>query len=626
MKLRKVSINNYLSLKDVTLSFGDMTILVGKNGSGKTNILEALYRFFSDFNAVGATSSGLTEYYWFNKDTTNPIRISVELELDEEDFKKIFYFLPNTLHNSLKTLYGEKIFMLSISRQIDPHQYMWRTEYLRWGDIHLVKNDSPINLDEFLRNLFPEAVTKDFVLYLFTPHEMAGDRLLVDISKKVAYFPNVLVDLLARIGLIKISKDTIGQNYKDWCEQQGIKLTGRPPIIEETPFLLRIEPPDLIVTNLLSSITNNIRGKFRFIPATRDEKYVAGTRNPIVDSSLLSTQSKLSVSMIREEELKWSTFRNWVERFLERRVEPNPTELVVTENSLRIPVRFLGGGEQEIFALMCHFLDKGFIYGIEEPENHLHPEYLKKFFKFFKEISKERQLILTTHTPLLVDKTNIENNWLVKREKGETKVQQLKDREELKQVLLELGLVPSDIYFKDFILFVEGDTEKEVIPILAEKLRFEDMIDRIFINPIGGEGKLEYHFRIWLGILNILPIEYLVLLDKHSEMHVVEVIKKLNLDSSRFYIFEKGSIEDYYPVELVMKALRDLFGIEIKEDEIDLGIPMDKAIERILDKYSKKRRGWKVDIGKYVASQMTEEQIPKEIKEILERIKKQLSS
>jgi hypothetical protein len=419
---------------------------------------------------------------------------------------------------------------------------------------------------------------------------MAGDRLLVDISKKVAYFPNVLVDLLARIGLIKISKDTIGQNYKDWCEQQGIKLTGRPPIIEETPFFLRIEPPDLIVTNLLSSIANNIRGKFRFIPATRDEKYVVGTRNPIVDSSLLSTQSKLSVSMIREDELKWSTFRNWVERFLERRVEPNPTELLVTENGLRVPVRFLGGGEQEVFALMWHFLDKGFIYGIEEPENHLHPEYLKKLFKFFKEISKERQIILTTHTPLLVDKTNIENNWLVKREKGETKIQQLKDREELKLVLLELGLVPSDIYFKDFVLFVEGDTEKEVIPILAEKLGFEDIIDRIFINPIGGEGKLEYHFRIWLGILNILPIEYLVLLDKHSEMHVVEVIKKLNLDSNKFYIFDKGSIEDYYPVELVMKALRDLFGIEIKEDEINLGIPMDKAIEHILDKYSKKKK------------------------------------
>jgi predicted ATP-dependent endonuclease of OLD family len=275
---------------------------------------------------------------------------------------------------------------------------------------------------------------------------------------------------------------------------------------------------------------------------------------------------------------------------------------------------------------MWHFLDKGFIYGIEEPENHLHPEYLKKLFKFFKEISKERQIILTTHTPLLVDKTNIENNWLVKREKGETKVQQLKDREELKLVLLELGLVPYDFYFKDFILFVEGDTEKEVIPILAEKLGLEDIIDRVIINPIGGGGKLESHFRIWLGILNILPIEYLVLLDKHSEMHVVEVIKKLNLDSSRFYIFEKGSIEDYYPVELVMKALKDLFGIEIKEEEINLGIPMDKTIEHILDKYSKKRRGWKVDIGKYVASQMIKEQIPKEVKEILERIKKQLSS
>jgi AAA15 family ATPase/GTPase len=44
MKLRKVTINNYLSLKNVTLSFGDLTILVGRNGSGKTSILEALPR------------------------------------------------------------------------------------------------------------------------------------------------------------------------------------------------------------------------------------------------------------------------------------------------------------------------------------------------------------------------------------------------------------------------------------------------------------------------------------------------------------------------------------------------------------------------------------------------------
>jgi predicted ATPase len=35
MKLRKVTINNYLSLKDVTLSFSDIAILVGKMGLEK---------------------------------------------------------------------------------------------------------------------------------------------------------------------------------------------------------------------------------------------------------------------------------------------------------------------------------------------------------------------------------------------------------------------------------------------------------------------------------------------------------------------------------------------------------------------------------------------------------------
>ncbi|MBO3842196.1 MAG: AAA family ATPase [Candidatus Brockarchaeota archaeon] len=42
MKLREVTINNYLSLKEVTLRFSDLTVLIGKNGSGKTSIMEAL--------------------------------------------------------------------------------------------------------------------------------------------------------------------------------------------------------------------------------------------------------------------------------------------------------------------------------------------------------------------------------------------------------------------------------------------------------------------------------------------------------------------------------------------------------------------------------------------------------
>ena len=47
IKLEKVKIKNYKSLKDVSFSIKDNLVLVGKNNSGKTNILEALNLAFN---------------------------------------------------------------------------------------------------------------------------------------------------------------------------------------------------------------------------------------------------------------------------------------------------------------------------------------------------------------------------------------------------------------------------------------------------------------------------------------------------------------------------------------------------------------------------------------------------
>ena len=40
--IRKVRVNNYKSIVDVALDLGRVTVLIGANGSGKSNILEAI--------------------------------------------------------------------------------------------------------------------------------------------------------------------------------------------------------------------------------------------------------------------------------------------------------------------------------------------------------------------------------------------------------------------------------------------------------------------------------------------------------------------------------------------------------------------------------------------------------
>lgn len=47
MRLESVHISNFRSLKDVTVTFDGLTVLIGANSSGKTSVLEAL-RFFDE--------------------------------------------------------------------------------------------------------------------------------------------------------------------------------------------------------------------------------------------------------------------------------------------------------------------------------------------------------------------------------------------------------------------------------------------------------------------------------------------------------------------------------------------------------------------------------------------------
>jgi len=62
-------------------------------------------------------------------------------------------------------------------------------------------------------------------------------------------------------------------------------------------------------------------------------------------------------------------------------------------SDLLLPVSLVGGGYQEIVAL-AHELQKepDVAYGLEEPEQHLHPELARQLLDVLKGISKDRQI------------------------------------------------------------------------------------------------------------------------------------------------------------------------------------------------------------------------------------------
>lgn len=81
---------------------------------------------------------------------------------------------------------------------------------------------------------------------------------------------------------------------------------------------------------------------------------------------------------------------------------------------------------------------------IEEPENSIHPWILKRFLDRCREVSTERQILLTTHSPLVVASAKPDELYLFERKSGETGVTRAIDREGalpqlIKKDFLDLG-------------------------------------------------------------------------------------------------------------------------------------------------------------------------------------------
>ena len=127
----------------------------------------------------------------------------------------------------------------------------------------------------------------------------------------------------------------------------------------------------------------------------------------------------------------------------------------------------LSSGEQSfirlIFLLYSHDLHNGLLM-IDEPEIHLHPQAQKEFLKLIEEmIDKQHiQVILSTHSPSLINETNIHNVFRCTKLKGETKIyansQHGKQSDSTLLQLLKFDAI-AKVFFVDKIILVEGDTD-----------------------------------------------------------------------------------------------------------------------------------------------------------------------
>lgn len=130
------------------------------------------------------------------------------------------------------------------------------------------------------------------------------------------------------------------------------------------------------------------------------------------------------------------------------------------------------------------------IIAIEEPESHLHPGAMHSLREVLETLTTENQLVITTHSPLFVERGNISKNVIVDSSNAKTP----KDISSIRQIL---GIKASDnLVNASYVLVVEGAEDAvaltSLLPYLSPEIGKAMKHHQFVIEQIGGASNLSY--------------------------------------------------------------------------------------------------------------------------------------
>ncbi|MFZ3072012.1 MAG: hypothetical protein WA162_02070, partial [Thermodesulfobacteriota bacterium] len=190
---------------------------------------------------------------------------------------------------------------------------------------------------------------------------------------------------------------------------------------------------------------------------------------------------------------------------------------------------------------------------------------IQRLSSVLNEISTQQQVIITTHSPLLVDRTKINNNILVNKSKALA-------AKNIVQIRNILGVQVSDnLTSASWVLLVEGEEDKRIIKTwltaLSTKLKKEFEANQIIIDDLQGGANLSYKLSQYK---NLMCNTFSYLDNDPCALKSFERAKTqglINLDSIVFSVCPGraySEIEDLITPDTYIESIQNKFGVTLK--------------------------------------------------------------
>ena len=209
------------------------------------------------------------------------------------------------------------------------------------------------------------------------------------------------------------------------------------------------------------------------------------------------------------------------------------------------------------------------VIAIEEPESHLHPSAIEVLRKSIVALSEKSQVIISTHNPQFVNRSEITSNIIV----DDGNAREAANIREIREIL---GVKLSDnLYGAKLILFVEGITDREILTPLFEKksrkLKKALSDKELVIQPISGTDHIELH----LSMAKSMVSDFYVFLDNdEAGRNAVKRCQSINLLDVKDYMLttyddmaKESEIEDMLSENLYERTIFEKYGVKINIGE-----------------------------------------------------------
>ncbi|MDG9544955.1 AAA family ATPase [Streptococcus pneumoniae] len=484
MKLTKVIINNFRSFgESQIIELNNQTVLIGNNSSGKTTVLQALSKLFSDKQndrIIKKSDFHLPKGSRPGENTRN-LFIETIFEFDELDGTPYSQAIPSFFEHFTVSKDGAKPF-LRIRLESS-----WEDDGTVEGSIdtqfYYISSDEDTIRDEDKHRAPRKDLDKIRVLYVpasRTPEKELG---------------NASGSMLSRL-----------VNSINWTEDEINEITDKIDELNNT-FLSE--------NGSLTQINNEIQKSWelyhednRFSQAEliiNSSEMAAALRQIALKFSPTTTEEAFTVSDLGDG-LRSIFYFSLVDSILD-------IELEITKDREENP-------DNPRFKLIPPVLT---ILAIEEPENHIAPHHIGKLIKRFKQLGNNdnSQVILTSHSPAIVKRIDPEDLKYLRIENNDRVLQTIVSDIQLPPAIDESykyikGAIQAypELYFAKLVVLGEGDSEELLLPKFFDLLGKEVDSSQISIVPLGGR-----HVNYFWKLLNALRIPHITLLDFDNERY-----------------------------------------------------------------------------------------------------------